>query len=296
MSWFLQGPFPLDLSAIQSSTRVALDAAEAALRAGLEIQVENDASPGNTPGLYIVWTTEPRYLVAGFWVVVGANWMESEDRPGERAPPFVRELLDAATEEVWWQNLEVHPREGNTWRPVIVVEWPPELSARSALPPPGVPARDIEAPDEVVEDDGNWLVPDASRPRTALIEEALTEDVGGDDAIPLPARRSLVTVMRGELTRERSVPNSVAALSVSVASRSVVVRTILSVLEMNCTVDVPSLDSTWSKSGVSPFSTDSCGFNTIKHSSKRYSFGGVFFEEEEEEEEDVADILFDKRL
>jgi hypothetical protein len=205
VSWFLQGPFPLDLSSIQSSTRVALDAAEAALRAGLEVLVENDASPGNAPGLYIVWTTEPRYLVAGFWVVVGANWLESEDRPGERAPPFVQELLDAATEEVWWQNLEVHPREGNTWRPVVVVEWPPELSARSALPPPGVPARDIEAPEDAHEDDGDWLMPDAVRPRTAAVEEALTEDVGADDAPPLPARRSLLTVTRGELTRERSV-------------------------------------------------------------------------------------------
>jgi len=214
MSFFLQGPFPLDPLALQGCARFALDAAEAVLRSGSESGLEREASDADEPGLYLLWSNDPDYAIVGFWLVFGPGFLESEAHVGERAPPYARALLDAATEEVWWRNLQVAPREGDTWRPTIILEWPSELAVRSMLAPPGVPIVEeaVDADDVPQEEDGDWLVPDAVEAKPAFLEEVHTEELKAEQPHALPARRSLIAMIRGELIRGRATHTGSFAL------------------------------------------------------------------------------------
>lgn len=167
MSWLLQGPYPLDLRAVGTSAAAALEVARewftvARARAGLADQ----AGVSSRPGLYLLWNVDDQPALAGFWLAFGGEYLEAGPvGPPDREPPFVAELLVAATEAVWWDSFRVWPRRGGTWSPLVVLEWLPSLADRSELPPPGeeVPPALRERPEVEREDDDEpegWLLPE----------------------------------------------------------------------------------------------------------------------------------------
>lgn len=165
-----------------------------------------EVGDGSVPGLYLL--VDDDHAVRGFWVSVSESWLD-DGAAGGVTPPFAKGLLDAATEELWWQRLKVAPRVLDAWRPVIVVEWPPWFADRCALPPPGVSLAETPDADVAFEDDedemtdiGSWLQP------PAVFEPVDDEDTGPQRAIPfrnLPAKRSVLCILRGSLRRANAV-------------------------------------------------------------------------------------------
>lgn len=186
MSYALCGPFPLDLGAISWSARRAMDN----LKTGKLRDISEGAS---RPGLYlIVHLVKERRHLAGFWISFKEDYLsQGPAGPPDRSPPFIDDLLTAVTEQVWWVNLETWPRQGSSWTPIVVLEWPPALASRCTLPPPGSP---------LPEDDGgmpNTVVDDWSQPSDTAKASGATDD----PMAQLPSRRSLLVLVRCKLTQ-----------------------------------------------------------------------------------------------
>lgn len=188
MNLTLAGPFPLDLGAVSWSGRAALEGWRSAPRRPV-------SEARSKPGLYvIVHQDEKKVSVAGFWLVFSEDYLAGGPAgPPDKAPPFVRELLTAATESVWWVSLPTWPKKGDNWNPLVILEWPAALSARSSVPPPGAPLPEeaAGAPHDNVDD---WSPPPESRKSSGTSEETLA----------LPPSRSLVVIARCRLTHTRA--------------------------------------------------------------------------------------------
>lgn len=233
-NWFLYGPFPFEASAVAGSARFALgdlvEQYQAEARwsrlhhcavsadkpgrsdgraAGLYLLLQADEDVGpfqpNKPPVVAALSAKPKLV--GFWVVFGRSYLgEGVVGPPDREPPYAQGLLDACTEEVWWNNLDVHPRKGGVWTPAMVFEWPSEMAFRSTLPPPGIPL----SPDEYAETDvggnirdGDWL--------ESLDEETIREEHQRAEAIRAASpwmdfspHRSLLMLCQGKLHRKRA--------------------------------------------------------------------------------------------
>jgi hypothetical protein len=184
-SFILAGPFPFDEKNATSSARNALSEVNIALKEREGRGVLDQPSSGAEAGLYIIVDLREKPAIGGFWLVHGPSYLETGPvGPPDKVPPLVAHLLDAATEEVWWKNLLVAGRVGDTWRPRVVLEWPGILAARSKLPPPGVPTKTISDEDAAVDQAEGWMDPVPS------IEEEVGGFYGetggffGDDAAP----------------------------------------------------------------------------------------------------------------
>jgi len=208
--FLLQGPLPFNLRDATSSGKAAAAVAAqwvAVENAGAELA--DLASTAFEPGLYIIWATGDTPAVAGFWVCFGPEYtLDGPPGPPDREVPFVRELLNALTEAVWWQSLRVAPEDKGVWHPVVVLEWLPGLASRSTLAPPGQPVKrkaiqdDLADPSDPEEGGGGWLLPTATQ--MAAVQREDEESFAPETEEPeqvLPAARSLIAVVRGELRR-----------------------------------------------------------------------------------------------
>lgn len=198
----LFGPAPFDPLSLDRAARDLLSAWRADRAAMAE-------GTGADAGLYLIADDEG--ALRGFWLTFGERWLD-EGVVGGRTPPFARALLEAATEELWWEGLAVAPWVLDAWRPVVVMEWPAFLADRSMMPPPGQPAEDT------ADDDGldlpsvgprasagaGWIDPTAVEDdRTD--ERPWSPDAPVDPWADLPPQRGLVSIVRGSLRRRRGV-------------------------------------------------------------------------------------------
>ena len=162
------------------------------------------------PGLYVLVREDvdgPR--IAGFWVLCGSDYLRTGPLgPPEREPPFAGDLLEAATEVVWWQTLDVTLSADGAWRPLIVVEWPPHLAFRASVPPPGVPrpktVRRALSNEERAE--RGWMVLPSDAGGAPGVEDTdlMDADELSDpyEALREQSDRSLVMVVRGQLQHD----------------------------------------------------------------------------------------------
>ena len=214
MNVFLQGPFPIGTAGVGPCARAALkDAASWLRRQPRESDREAGTLPlagarGVAPGLYLLWEAGrdsgrggPRGpSLLGFWLIFGASYAaDGPAGPPDRAPPYVATLLEMATETVWWRDLRPFGSDSSRWQPLIVLEWQPEIAARSALPPPVPAGPGLGRPRGAAEERGSWLVDE---------HDAAPQSTGRLAAVPetdgLPPGRSVLTLVRGELRHSRS--------------------------------------------------------------------------------------------
>lgn len=208
MTFRLQGPFPLDLQDVGASTRSAIASARVSMEdREFSTRLRSGEPDGATPGLYLLWDhpsgagekTPP--ALAGFWLTFGPGYVEGgPQEPLERFPPFADKLIEALTEEVWWQGLRVTPRDPKPrWRPLLVLEWPSLLADRASCPPPGEPAAEKAAAQVDAEPGGNWMELDdaiaSPAPRNQPVDAGQRES-------GLPKKRSLIAVVQGDLHLE----------------------------------------------------------------------------------------------
>lgn len=233
-NWFLYGPFPFEASAVSGSARAALAHLVEQYQSPERWSQLHKPAPqperpgravGRRPGIYLIMRTEDaigplrpnkaqdldrltqKPQVAGFWVVFGRSYLgEGVVGPPDKEPPYIEGVLDACTEEVWWNNLEVYPGGNKTWRPSAVFEWPSELAFRSSIAPPGIPL----SPDEIADPDeeekfgaGDWL--------ESLDEEVIREERKRAEQLrmdnpwlDLPPQRSVLMLAQGFLQRKRA--------------------------------------------------------------------------------------------
>ena len=113
MSWLICGedkqgnPFAFEANSVKGSCRVALGQL-------LEAQDLMDSadilrahqSLVRKPGLYtLMWDNGSQLFLAGFWIVFGHHYLEDGPfGPPDKTPPYVEEILEALTEEVWWKK------------------------------------------------------------------------------------------------------------------------------------------------------------------------------------------------
>lgn len=206
MSYALSGPFPFDEKTVTACGRAALSSVGASLRTGDGSDLIAAAAPGIEPGLYVILSVSEgrKPEIAGMWVVLSSSYLVSGPLgPPDKVPPLTQGLLDAATEEVWWQNLHVTRGPRGAWCPLIVVEWPPFLASRSSAPPPGVPQAEEEE-EELGEEPENWL---------SEVEDGWGDPTAADVHIGMPVsqhdrfanildQRSLILVLRGVLEHD----------------------------------------------------------------------------------------------
>ena len=198
----LLGPRPFDLTAPGQSARLAIGA----WAGGDSIIADPPTmSDGEAPGLYFLVDSEERLL--GFWLTFGDTYLDDGPGPG-RVPPFAEDLLEAATEEIWWERMRVAPLQAGRWRPLVVLEWPAGLADRSGAPPPGVRQQE----EDVAVDPDGWT----DEGESSWLEPVLEGPPGFDDPDEriatalrrwdhLPERRSLVTLIRGDLGRRAGI-------------------------------------------------------------------------------------------
>ncbi len=211
MSFVLSGPFPFDARAVTACGRTALNTVGSKLRSSDGADLIAHAAPGVDPGLYVVLRVDDsgapggkRPEIAGFWTVLDAKYLEDGPAgPPDKVPPFAQALLDAATEEVWWQNLHVVRERDGSWLPVIVLEWPPFLAARSAGCPPGVASRNADLDDDdegFAEDEPEYWLEAVEPAYQPMVTEA-PASVGRmpDPYAGLSEQRGLILVVRGRL-------------------------------------------------------------------------------------------------
>jgi len=202
MTYRLLGPHPFDLAAPAQSARMVLSAFASDAEPG-SVEAFRESN-GNEPGLYLL--VDDRDALRGFWLVFGSTYLDDGVGAG-RIPPYAEELLEAATEEIWWERLRVTPLRGSRWSPIVVLEWPRELAERSSMPPPGV--RPSEASLQEAEED--WEVD----PDTTWIEPAVPIAPGFDEPERIPTarlrwislsdQRSLLAVIQGDLGRRAGI-------------------------------------------------------------------------------------------
>ncbi len=208
MSYALVGPFAFDTGAVLARGREALASVQRRIRDERLAELLARNPSGEQPGLYVLLSEgEGGSRIAGFWVTFASTWFDDgTPGPPDRHPPYAGGLLDAATEEVWWKNLTVTDDGRGTWSPVIVLEWPAEMAVRAAHPPPGVHARARAQQRGRKDEDENWLET-TSPGRTFETKPAVVEvkEEREDPYAGVPARRSLITVVRGQLTYDRSL-------------------------------------------------------------------------------------------
>ena len=220
----LEGPWPLDPAAVERAADMALRQATELRRpgrAGEDVPTSSEpglfllwdesgesavtqlrrpsragesAPAGNEPGLYLLWDMSGEPALAGFWLTFGTDYLDRGPvGPPELEPPFVEDLLTAATEAVWWKYLPVTPHHKGTWTPTVVMEWPAALAERSSVPPPGAPLAETEGREPV-----QWMtVDDMDGP-----EAPATAKDQPTQAAPwqhLPAKRSLLCVVHARL-------------------------------------------------------------------------------------------------
>ncbi len=208
MSYVLTGPFAFDTGAVLARGREALASVQRKLREDRSAELLAQPATGEQPGLYVLLAEdEGRARIAGFWVTFAPTWFD-DGTPGapDRHPPYAGGLLDAATEEVWWKNLTVNDDGKGTWRPIVVLEWPADLAMRSANPPPGVFGRARAEQRGRRSDDENWL--ETTSPGRTFDTKPVVVEVKEEREDPhagVPARRSLITIVRGTLTYDRSL-------------------------------------------------------------------------------------------
>ncbi len=209
MSYRLVGPYDFDLDAQVATARAAISAVAKAVR-------ENDAKTlapvvPKRVGLYLMLTgpeeAEAKKLeIAGFWVVLGNNWMtKGPVGPPDREPPVAKALLDAATEEVWWESVPVASKKKGTWSPVVVLEWPAAVAWRAEVPPPGV--ADFGSDDGGADQDEpeSWLATGAANRRQRETQQDKQQDELARFYAHLPEDRALVTVIRGQFKKTRAL-------------------------------------------------------------------------------------------
>lgn len=209
MSYRLLGPFEFDEDAVVPSGREALSSVADAIKAGRPGGVLAPAS-GRLAGLYILASLDGEDVkqtkIVGFWVVLGRTYLAKGPAGApDREPPIAKQLMEAATEEVWWKRLPVKQAKG-VWTPLIVLEWPPMLAYRSAYAPPGMPDSDDGDNGPVSEEPERWL---AASGTTVAIEFVDDEAEEVSELVAryahLPEDRSLVAVIRGKFTHTRSL-------------------------------------------------------------------------------------------
>lgn len=209
MSYRLVGPFDLDLDAQVASTRDALGKVAQAVREGNARRLAPVSA--KTAGLYLLLEgpeeAQPKQLrIVGFWVVLGNTWMvKGPAGPPDREPPVAKALLDAATEEVWWESLPVASKKKGVWNPLVVLEWPPAIAWRAEVPPPGVAdyggddhGRDQDEPE-------SWLATPTERRARGEARADEPKDPQAEYYAKLPEERALVTVIRGAFRKSRAL-------------------------------------------------------------------------------------------
>lgn len=206
ISWYLQGPFPDDLPNLASVARNAIDLGndlpatipELEGRRFTEFCSEFRLQPAHEAtisGLYILWRLDGLNIsMAGFWLIFGNKYLEvGPVGPPDRSPPFVQELLDIATETVWWRwaTTVVWPRKKDRWQPLIILEWPEAMAIRSSIAPPG-PDSETHTVEIDEEPTGDWLLSD--------IKEAVSKNpVIEKPPLSLSQNAALITLVRGNL-------------------------------------------------------------------------------------------------
>jgi hypothetical protein len=198
---FLVGPYPLELADVLGSTRRAVDRWRVT-PAG----PSGDLKPGRPPGLYLM---VDEGAIFGVWLTFGPTWMDRGD-PGEaKDPPYADEVFTAFTEAIWWNRFDVSPvsvgQEGRTWTPLLVLEWPAQLAARSPLQIPGeaVSERVQPPPSEAegeVEERGFWLDDALLKEQVEEAATAVVVEAGQSERTMLANERSALCVVRGKLS------------------------------------------------------------------------------------------------
>lgn len=210
MGYALVGPFPLDLKTVIACGRLALSSVGQALRSGAGDElVSSSSATGEEPGLYIVLELAEEgggHQIAGFWATLSGDYLaQGPVGPPDRVPPLTQDLLDAATEEVWWQSLQVNEGSDGVWRPMIVLEWPSHLSNRSALPPPGVYFDDPGSDSVAGTEQETWLEQVDHKPVDGAATTELPNNYGEreqDKYTDVSEVRSLIVAVRGTLSHD----------------------------------------------------------------------------------------------
>lgn len=210
MSWLICGsdkqgnPFSFEANAVKGSCRATLSTLLEVLAGEDPLETLRARSGfARKPGLYqLLWDDGSNIYLAGFWVVFGHHYLEDGPYgPPDKVPPYSEDILEALTEEVWWKNYAVYPREENTWKPTLIFEWPNDVSNRSLLRPPGLPLPSSEFAQQKDDDYGAefWL---------ERFEEERKEDspsIKTEKGVwsHLPANRSLMIVVVGRMQFNR---------------------------------------------------------------------------------------------
>ena len=140
--------------------------------------------------------------LAGFWIVFGHHYLEDGPfGPPDKTPPYVEDILEALTEEVWWKNYSVYPQKDQEWKPTIILEWPNAIANRSQLRPPGLPLPASEFAQEEEDDFGveSWL----ERLEEETVKSSQPEQEVTGKWAHLPVNRSLVVVVKGRMRYSR---------------------------------------------------------------------------------------------
>jgi len=210
VSYALVGPFPFDANTVTACGRFALNSVASDLRAGRGAELMEASLPGTDPGLYIVLrhdeARDPEPAIDGYYIVLDSAYLVSGPvGPPDRVPPFAQELLDAATEEVWWQNLQVtRNKKDGAWRPFVVLEWPPFMANRSAASPPGVEYEDEQVFQLEADEPEFWLEAVEAPKADRSVAEDVFRTAGSDSQTwsHLSENRSVTVIVRGLLQHD----------------------------------------------------------------------------------------------
>ena len=210
MSWIICGedkvgnPFPFEANSVKGSCRNALgNLLETMDQPDTEDSLRARHCGARKPGLYmLLWDDGVVVSLAGFWIVFGHHYLEDGPfGPPDKTPPYVEDILEALTEEVWWKNYAVYPTAEQTWKPTILLEWPNAIANRSQLRPPGLP---LPASEFAQEDEGDFGVESwLERLEEETVKAANTQEEIAGKWAHLPVNRSLVVVVKGHMKYSR---------------------------------------------------------------------------------------------
>lgn len=212
MSWIICGedkqgrPFSFEANSVKGSCRVALGALlEASNKSGGADILRARKTTARQPGLYkLLWDDGNQVHLAGFWIVFGHHYLEDGPfGPPDKTPPYVEDILESLTEEVWWKNYSVYPKRDKEWSPTIILEWPNDLANRCQLRPPGLPLPDTEFAQDEADDFGAefWLERMEAEQNVGIKSVKNTKDAGKWSH--LPVNRSLLMVVKGYMRYTR---------------------------------------------------------------------------------------------